>query len=84
MSFIIDNDEFYITLNKNIIMDKKKLQQKINFYKNFLILLRNKLSNPKFILYAPKNIISLERKKEFDISNKILFLEEELKRIKNL
>ncbi|WGH26509.1 MAG: valine--tRNA ligase [Candidatus Bostrichicola ureolyticus] len=82
-SFIIDNDEFYITLNKNIIMDKKKLQQKINFYKNFLILLRNKLSNPKFILYAPKNIISLERKKEFDISNKILFLEEELKRIKN-
>ncbi|WGH27017.1 MAG: valine--tRNA ligase [Candidatus Bostrichicola ureolyticus] len=84
LSFIIDNDEFFITINNknyNIKNYKNKIQQKIIFYKNFLTLLRNKLFNTQFLLYAPKNIIDLERKKEFDISNKILFLEEELKRI---
>ncbi|WGH25410.1 MAG: valine--tRNA ligase [Candidatus Shikimatogenerans bostrichidophilus] len=67
----------YILLNKKID-NPKYIYKKINFYKNYLLNINNKLKNKKFILLAPKDVIMLEKKKKKDIEMKIFNLKKSL------
>ncbi|MDH3003730.1 MAG: valine--tRNA ligase [Candidatus Shikimatogenerans sp. JK-2022] len=78
------NNKYYIFFFKKInFFFKKKyiynhkinnILKKIIFYKKYLLKINQNLNNKNFLLFAPKNIINKEKKKQKDIELKINFL----------
>ncbi|MDH3004603.1 MAG: valine--tRNA ligase [Candidatus Shikimatogenerans sp. JK-2022] len=74
--FFYKKYQFFI-LKKDIkykIYNKKKIYNQIKFYRKYLLNIKEKLNNKKFLLYAPEKIIKLEKKKKKDIKIKIINL----------
>ena len=82
-SFICDSNEFYIPYAGNIdIKDEKiKIIKELDHLNKFLISIKKKLDNNKFVSNAPEKVIDMERKKENDTMEKIKILENRLKNI---
>src|SRR6266550_911682 len=87
ISFFLVSDEYHLKkIFKRKIdfsSEKDKLEKDLHHYRNLLERSRKKISNKKFILFAPKEIIEREKKKEFDILEKILWIENHLHMIKS-
>ena len=66
--FRINSLEFFIPINKLIdkTLEKKKIEDELSYAKEFLMSVKEKLSNSKFVKNAPKKIIDIEKKKEKD------------------
>ncbi|WGH26131.1 MAG: valine--tRNA ligase [Candidatus Shikimatogenerans bostrichidophilus] len=73
--FFYKKIKFFI-LKKNIIIlnEKNNIYNKILFYNKYLLKIKKKIKNKKFLLLAPKKIIKLEKKKKKDIKKKLLLL----------
>ena len=82
-SFICDSNEFYIPYAGNIDIkgEKIKIMKELDHLNKFLISIKKKLDNDKFVSNAPKKVIDMERKKENDTVEKIKILENRLKNI---
>ena len=82
-SFICDSNEFYIPYAGNIDIEgeKRKVMKELDHLNKFLISIKKKLDNNKFVSNAPKKVIDMERKKENDTMEKIKILENRLKNI---
>jgi valyl-tRNA synthetase len=79
-SFIVDSNEYYIPFGDTIdlVAEKAKMQEELNYTKGFLQSIQKKLQNEKFMAGAPEQVVLSERKKESDALNKIAILEEKL------
>ncbi len=82
-SFICDSNEFYIPYAGNIDIkgEKIKIIKELDHLNKFLISIKKKLDNDKFVSNAPEKVIDIERKKENDTMEKIKILENRLKNI---
>ena len=82
-SFICDSNEFYIPYAGNIDIkgEKIKIMKELDHLNKFLISIKKKLDNNKFVSNAPEKVIDMERKKENDTVEKIKILENRLKNI---
>ena len=82
-SFICGSNEFYIPYGGNIDIEgeKRKIMKELEHLNKFLISIKKKLDNNKFVSNAPVKVIEMERKKENDTMEKIKILENRLKNI---
>ena len=82
-SFICDSNEFYIPYAGNIDIEGEKIKilKELDHLKKFLVSIKKKLENNKFVSNAPVKVIDMERKKESDTMEKIKILENRLKNI---
>ena len=82
-SFICGSNEFYIPYGGNIDIEgeKRKIMKELEHLNKFLISIKKKLDNNKFVSNAPLKVIEMERKKENDTIEKIKILESRLKNI---
>ena len=82
-SFICDSNEFYIPFEGNIDIEGEKIKilKELDHLNKFLISIKKKLDNNKFVSNAPVKVIEMERKKENDTIDKIKILENRLKNI---
>lgn len=78
--FIVKGREFFIPFGDNIDItsELEKLKKELDYTKGFLISVRKKLENEKFVANAPQNVIDIERKKEADALQKINILEDKI------
>ena len=67
----------------NVEEELKKLQEELTYTQGFLVSVRKKLSNEKFVNSAPAQVVDNERKKEADALAKIEILEKAIKAINN-
>tara|TARA_B100001057_G_scaffold155650_1_gene155891 strand:+ start:11282 stop:13885 length:2604 start_codon:yes stop_codon:yes gene_type:complete len=82
-SFICDSNEFYIPYGGNIDIEGEKIKilKELDHLNKFLVSIKKKLDNNKFVSNAPVKVINMERKKENDTMEKIKILENRLKNI---
>jgi valyl-tRNA synthetase len=81
LSFRIGANEFFIPYAERIDVagEITKIKEELEYNRGFLISVRKKLSNDRFVNNAPEKVILNERKKEADALAKITMLEESLK-----
>ena len=79
-SFRVDKLEFFIPtkVTEDPEAEKEKLITELNYTKGFLASVEKKLSNERFVENAPEHVISIERKKAADATDKINMLEKSL------
>ncbi|RVU91921.1 valine--tRNA ligase [Flavobacterium columnare] len=84
LSYRVKSNEFFIPVGEGIDIEAeiKKLTEELNYTKGFLKSVQGKLSNEKFVLGAPEQVITNERKKEADALAKILTIEQSLAGLK--
>ena len=80
ITIVSGKEKIYIQANieVDIIAQKEKLQQDLDYLKGFLITINKKLSNDRFVQNAKAEVIGLERKKKSDAEAKITAIEEGL------
>lgn len=78
--FMVGTQEFAVPLGKLIDVDteRKKLLAEQEHLQRFLISVRKKLDNQKFVANAPAQVVELERKKEQDTLTKLSTVEKAL------
>jgi valyl-tRNA synthetase len=59
-------------------IERKKLEEELNYTKGFLLSVQKKLQNEKFVAGAPEQVLTNERNKEADALQKIAILEEKI------
>lgn len=74
--FMIGTDEFAVPLGNLIDVEAelKKQQEQLKHLEGFLMGIKKKLSNEKFVANAPQTVVALERKKQSDSEEKIAAL----------
>ena len=84
-SFLILSDEFFIPIKKSIDFRKEiqKLRKELDYQEGFLNIINNKLSNNKFLENAPIELVKKEKKKKYDVSEKISIIKKQLKTLSN-
>ncbi|PIB29840.1 valine--tRNA ligase [Maribacter sp. 4G9] len=80
LSFRVKSNEYFIPMGGAIDVDaeKAKIEDELKYIKGFLISVRKKLSNERFVNNAPEQVIEMERKKQADAEAKIETLEKSL------
>ncbi|MCF6168195.1 valine--tRNA ligase [Lutibacter sp.] len=80
LSFRVKSNEYFIpmVLDINVVEEKLKLEEELNYTKGFLKSVQKKLSNERFVNNAPEQVIKNERKKEADALAKIATLKASL------
>ncbi|MDR0802811.1 valine--tRNA ligase [Fluviicola sp.] len=79
-SFLVQSNEYFIPFGDvvDVMAEKEKMEEELNYTKGFLKSVQGKLSNEKFVNGAPEQVLANERKKEADALQKIAVLEEKL------
>jgi len=80
LTFRVKSNEYFVPMIGAIDIEAeiKKLEEELEYTKGFLISVRKKLSNERFVNNAPEQVIALERQKEADALAKIDTLEKSL------
>ena len=79
-AFMIGTDEYAVPVGNLIDVEAeiKKQEAQLQHLEGFLMGIRKKLSNEKFVAHAPEAVVAMERKKESDSVEKIAALKESL------
>ncbi|MFL2611269.1 MAG: valine--tRNA ligase [Flavobacteriaceae bacterium] len=79
-TFIVEDMEFSIPVNFDLDskFEKEKLENELSYTEGFLKSVRIKLNNKNFTDNAPKKVIEIELKKEFDAIKKIEILKKNI------
>lgn len=79
-SFLVRSNEYFIPFGDSIDVEaeKAKMEEELSYTKGFLMSIRKKLQNEKFVSGAPERVLANERRKEADAVQKIAVLEEKL------
>lgn len=77
---MVGTTEYAVPIGDLIDKDAEiaKEEAALEHLKGFLVSVRKKLSNEKFVANAPQQVVDIERKKEADAVRKIAALEESL------
>ncbi len=80
LSFRIGSNEYFIPVTGAINTEEEitKLEEELKYTEGFLMSVRKKLSNERFVNGAPEKVVAMERKKEADALSKIETLKESL------
>ena len=80
LTFRVKSNEYFVPMIGAIDVEAeiKKLEEELEYTKGFLVSVRKKLSNERFVSNAPEQVIALERQKEADALAKIDTLEKSL------
>lgn len=80
LSFRVKSNEYFIPISGAIDVEAEiaKIQEELKYTQGFLISVRKKLSNERFVNNAPEQVIATERKKQADAEAKIETLEKSL------
>ena len=80
LTFRVKSNEYFVPMAGAIDIgaEIKKLEEELEYIKGFLVSVRKKLSNERFVANAPAQVIDLERQKEADAIAKIDTLEKSL------
>jgi valyl-tRNA synthetase len=80
LTFRVKSNEYFVPMAGAIDIDAEinKLEDELEYIKGFLVSVRKKLSNERFVANAPAQVIDLERQKEADAIAKIDTLEKSL------
>ena len=62
----------------DLVAEKKKMEEELNYTKGFLKSVQSKLTNEKFMAGAPEQVVATERKKEAEALSTIAVLEEKI------
>lgn len=84
-TFITGSTENFIPMEESMVdvkVQPEKLQQELDYTKDFMKSVEGKLNNQRFVQKAPTQVIELERKKQADAEAKIKILEEQLREFK--
>ena len=83
-SFMVGTTEYAVPLGNliDVTAEIAKIEAELKHLEGFLVGIRKKLSNEKFVAHAPANVVELERKKQSDAESKIASLQETLKVLK--
>ena len=80
-SFLISTDECFVPIQINVAEEVERLQKEISYNKGFLVGVRKKLSNERFVSNAPEAVVQKEKQKQQDAEEKIKLLEESLSKL---
>lgn len=85
-SFMIGIEQYFIPLKGKLdaTAEITKLKEDLNYNKDFLVSVMEKLDNERFVKNAPANVLDLERKKKSDAEAKINSIEERIKELGKL
>ncbi|MFA6871357.1 MAG: valine--tRNA ligase [Bacteroidaceae bacterium] len=77
-SFMVGTTEYAVPLGDLIDVDAeiKKLEEEVNYLKGFLLSVKKKLSNERFVNNAPAAVVAMEQQKQADAESKITSLQE--------
>jgi valyl-tRNA synthetase len=83
-AFMIGTREYAVPLGNLIDVEAElaKAEAQLKHLQGFLIGVRKKLSNERFVSNAPEAVVALERKKESDSLEKIAALEQTISELK--
>jgi valyl-tRNA synthetase len=83
-SFMIGTTEYFIPLAGKLDIESEitKIQEDLEYNRDFLVSVMKKLDNERFVKNAPSLVLELERKKKSDAESKIKSLEERLNELK--
>jgi len=83
LTFRVKSNEYFVPMVGAIDIEAeiKKLEEELEYTKGFLVSVRKKLSNERFVSNAPVQVIDLERQKEADALAKIDTLEKSLENL---
>ena len=83
-SFMVGTDEFAVPLGDliDVAAEIEKAEAQLKHLEGFLMGVRKKLSNEKFVAHAPEKVVALERKKESDSVEKIAALKATIEELK--
>ncbi len=86
ISFIVKNVEYFIPLGSlvNAGEEIQKLESELEYTIGFLISVKKKLTNERFVQNAPEQVVEKERQKMADAEAKSRVLESQIKRLKGL
>jgi valyl-tRNA synthetase len=85
LSFVVRRTEFYVPAEQagNVEENIAKLRDELKYARGFLVSVRKKLGNEKFVANAKPEIVEIERRKESDTVAKIKVLEEQIASLQN-
>lgn len=80
VSFLVGTSEYAIPISDlvNVEDECKKIEDEITYLEGFLVSVKKKLSNDRFVQNAKPEIVENERKKQADTESKIIALKESL------
>src|SRR5574344_256674 len=83
-AFMVGTQEYTIPLGDKIDVEAEiaKMQAQLEHLQGFLVGIKKKLSNEKFVAHAPEQVVTLERKKQSDSEEKIASLQEAIAQLK--
>ncbi|MEN0002681.1 MAG: valine--tRNA ligase [Bacteroidota bacterium] len=78
VSFLVGTEKFYVALKETIdtAAECAKLQKELEYYEGFLVGVRKKLGNERFVNNAPEAVVAKERQKLADGEAKIKSIQE--------
>ena len=83
-AFMIGTTEYAVQLGGLIDTEaeRQKLEAELKHLQGFLVGVKKKLSNERFVANAPAQVVELERKKQADAESKIATITESLEKLK--
>ncbi|MCB0514783.1 MAG: valine--tRNA ligase [Chitinophagales bacterium] len=80
VSMRIGKDEILVQTGKliDVVAEKQKIEEEINYLQGFKAAVAKKLSNERFVQNAPQDVIAKEQQKMEDADNKLKVLQERL------
>jgi valyl-tRNA synthetase len=79
-AFMVGTDEFAVPLGDmiDVAAELEKAEIQLKHLEGFLMGVKKKLANEKFVANAPEAVVALERKKQSDSEEKIAALQESI------
>jgi valyl-tRNA synthetase len=84
LSFRVKSNEYFIPIEGaiDVVGERKKLMEELEYTQGFLKSVEKKLSNDRFVNNAPKNVVAIEKAKKSDAEAKIEVLKTSLAGLK--
>ena len=84
LSFRVKSNEYFIPIEGaiDVVGERKKLTEELEYTQGFLKSVEKKLSNDRFVSNAPKNVVEIEKTKKSDAEAKIEVLKTSLAGLK--
>ena len=85
VGFMVGTKEFSVPLTEmiNVEEELEKMNTQLKHLEGFLIGIKKKLANEKFVANAPENVVAMERKKQSDTEEKIAAVKESIAALTN-
>lgn len=80
LSFRVKSNEYFIPIAGaiDVTAEINKIKEELKYTEGFLVAVRKKLSNQRFVDNAPEQVVAVERKKVADAEAKIATLKKSL------